>query len=297
MTRGEGLERIPEVMLGPKILVRSLSKPTLTDGVGNTWQYLSRSDRHSKVACWGILLDLMIESALLREHVEKGLVAFGVNHEMTNVALHRAKSLDFVVCSPLVGAEERGVNKNGFVELVDRYQIELTEAEAKTLRALPRIVQARGGDVRVALEAKACMTEHSKALPRLFAELTSSHRSVHGSNALAVVAGYVVVNHATTFASPDRNRRSVTSHELVVTKNTQPRAAEKVFAEISKVGRRTRVDEEGFDAFGFTSIDCKNDGSEVTLVKERPAVAEGDATHYGAMIRRLAEAYALRFSG
>jgi hypothetical protein len=46
-------------MFGPEILVRTLSKATRVDRSGNRWQYHSRSDHHSKVACWGIIFDLL----------------------------------------------------------------------------------------------------------------------------------------------------------------------------------------------------------------------------------------------
>ena len=59
-------------MYGPAILVRTLSKPGRRDRFGNDWQYHSRSDHHSKVACWGIVFDLLRTSPLLRRHVEAG---------------------------------------------------------------------------------------------------------------------------------------------------------------------------------------------------------------------------------
>lgn len=46
---------------------------------GELWQYHSRSDLHSKVACCGVFLDLMATSALLREHVKDGKVVVGVS--------------------------------------------------------------------------------------------------------------------------------------------------------------------------------------------------------------------------
>ena len=58
-------------MLGPRILARTMSVPTAGAGkpfrFGNLWQYHSRSDRHSKVACWGLVLDLLGDCPLLRD--------------------------------------------------------------------------------------------------------------------------------------------------------------------------------------------------------------------------------------
>ena len=71
-------------MDGPAILARTMSVPSVVDEHGNTWQYHSRSDRHSKVACWVTMFDLLQHCALLRRHVAEGTVAFGVNHEFSD---------------------------------------------------------------------------------------------------------------------------------------------------------------------------------------------------------------------
>src|SRR5689334_14531733 len=86
-------------MYGPGILVRTLSKLTRTDRYGNHWQYHSRSDHHSKVACWGIVFDLLKACPLLRRHVESGRVHFGINHEMRDFVNDRKKNLDLVLCT------------------------------------------------------------------------------------------------------------------------------------------------------------------------------------------------------
>jgi hypothetical protein len=87
-------------MYGPQILVRSLSHPTRTDRYGNRWQYHSRSDHHSKVACWGIVFDLLRICPLLRRHVAEGRVGFGINHEVRDFVHDRKKNLDVVLCTP-----------------------------------------------------------------------------------------------------------------------------------------------------------------------------------------------------
>ena len=67
---------------GPDIVFRTLSRPGMRDSFGNPWQYHSRSDRHSKLACWCMLFDLLLESPVLVGNVARGLVGFGLNHEM-----------------------------------------------------------------------------------------------------------------------------------------------------------------------------------------------------------------------
>ena len=61
-------------MHGPDILARFLQRPGPPDRHGNRWQYHSRSDRHSKVGSWGVALDLLATSSLLRRHAEAGKV-------------------------------------------------------------------------------------------------------------------------------------------------------------------------------------------------------------------------------
>ncbi len=58
-------------MIGPELLVANLYPGGTTDKFGNDWEYHSRSDRHSKVACWGVLVDLLNHSDLLRSHAER----------------------------------------------------------------------------------------------------------------------------------------------------------------------------------------------------------------------------------
>src|SRR5665213_3547329 len=98
-----------KLISGTEILVRSLSNPSVTDRHGNRWQYHSRSDHHSKVACWGIVFDLMLACPLLRRHIESGAVRFGINHEMRDFVHDRKKNLDLVLCTPSGGGEKASI--------------------------------------------------------------------------------------------------------------------------------------------------------------------------------------------
>src|SRR5664280_1882927 len=110
---------------GPDILVRTLSKPHVTDRHGNAWSYHSRSDHHSKVACWGIVFDLLRASALFRKHVTDSRVGFGINHEMADFQHDRKKDLDLVICLPSSG----GGSGRTLVDLAAHYDVDLTAAE------------------------------------------------------------------------------------------------------------------------------------------------------------------------
>jgi hypothetical protein len=94
-------------MNGPDLIARTMSVPSIQDEHGNLWQYHSRSDRHSKVACWATMFDLLQHSALLTRHVAEGKVAFGVNHEFADFRTRRKKKLDLVIHRPGSAADGR----------------------------------------------------------------------------------------------------------------------------------------------------------------------------------------------
>jgi hypothetical protein len=108
-------------MHGPEIVVRTLTATRIDDKFGNQWQYHSRSDRHSKAACWGILFDLMQTSKVLASHVRSGEVGFGINHEMADFKNSRKKNLDLVLCQPRA-AEPAGKDPRTFLSLAEDYR-------------------------------------------------------------------------------------------------------------------------------------------------------------------------------
>jgi hypothetical protein len=279
---------------GPDILIRSLSVAKITDEFGNIWQYHPQSDRHSKIGSWGIMFDLLNESPLLRRHVEEGKVIFGVNHQMSDFKTMRKKNLDLVIARP--GTTSGSRRRSDFASLAAQYGIILTSAQSSLLRQLPKLEGGPVGSVLLALEAKACMTEHTKARPRLYDELNSSHLTIHGASEQAIAAGLVMVNASKTFISPGRNKKKLPVSKREVTQHKQPDAALGVIAKIREMHRRTRPQDEGFDAIGIVVIDAKNDGTEIRLLSEPPALASGDDYHYDQMIRRIRQKYEVIFA-
>jgi hypothetical protein len=146
------------------------------------------------------------------------------------------------------------------------------------------------------LEAKACMTAHQRALPRLYDELNSSHLTVHGATDEAIAAGFVMVNIADRFVSPDRNRHSLATSAQNVSKHNQPRDASLVVSKVAQIPRRSGRGESGFDAISIMAVNCVNDGSSITEVKGPPAPEIGDIFHYESMIERVSHLYASRFT-
>jgi hypothetical protein len=276
----------------PDILVRTLSLPAPAGPAGWPWQYHSRSDRHSKVASWGILFDLMQQSALLRSHLTAGKVTFGVNHTMNDWVSYKKKNLDLVICRP---ADRVARQKyKSFREYGAQWRVQLTPSQQQVLAALPNPVEAPVSAVLTALEAKACMTAHSKALPRFFDELNSSHQIVHGASSQALSIGFAMINASTRFISSDRNK--VPGLPTVFTDHPQPRAATVAVETVKKLPRRSGASTVGYDGLGIVVVDMLNDGkSPVQLVTAPPAPPIGDSFHYDNMIGRMANEYDARF--
>lgn len=279
-------------MYCPEILVRTLSKTTRTDRFGNEWQYHSRSDHHSKVACWGIIFDFLRTCPLLRSHVAAGKVAFGINHEMRDFVHDRKKNLDLVLSTPAGGKQPTGAGN--LAAMAADYRIDLAPDEERELAALPPLSRAPVGGVLVALEAKACMTAHQRALPRLYDELNSSHLTVHGASDQAIAAGFVMVNAAEKYLSPDLNKKNRRT-DPEWSAHSQPRDAGLAVDKVKQLPRRARPDQTGYDALSIVVIECANDGSPVTLVDRPPAPPTGDIHSYASMIDRLGHIYATRF--
>ena len=279
-------------MEGPSILVEALRERTIADKYGNKWQYHSRSDRHSKVACWGIALDLLTTSALLRRHVQDSKVVLGVNHEMRDFATSRKKNLDLVLARPDGPVDDRLT----FADLVDRYDFRLTRSQSQTLASLPELRIAPVGAVLIALEAKATMTAHIRALPRLYDELNSSHLCVHGASRQALAIGFVMVNASGDFASSDMNKFDVSKAPLVITHEPQPRSLERTLKKVAEMPRRSNNRETGFDGIGVVVIDGVNDGSPYELVTAPPTPQPGEPFHYDGMISRMANEYDTTFA-
>lgn len=280
-------------MLGPELLARYLTTVGPPDKNGVKWQYHSRSDRHSKVGCWGIALDLLSTSALMRKHAQNGKIILGVNHEMRDFATGRKKDLDLVVARPDGAVPTKGPT---FRSLADRYGILLTAAEKATLYGLPDLPIAPVGAVLVALEAKATMTAHVKSLPRLYDELNSSHLCVHGASKQALAIAYVQVNCASEFVSPIINSKLIAhGMKVEVSKHSQPGDTIRVLEKMAEIPRRQNTASNGFDAIGVSVLDLRNDGTPVDLVSSHPAPQPGDSFHYGSMIARMANEYDTTF--
>lgn len=270
-------------MEGPAILAQTLTIPAMTRTASpESWQYHSRGGRHSLTACWGVLFDLLANSALLRQHVQDGKVVFGLDHKMHDYAANRAKNLDLVIARPHEGGWTSKRGPRRFSELPDAFDMELTAAQRTMLEQLPDPAEGAVGAVHLALEAKACMTAFSKSYPRLYDELNSSHAVIHGASNRALAVGLAIINVAEEFVSPVGKRN----------RHTQPRDALGAIAKVEQLPRRSGDEGSGYDGLAVVLLDVANDGSPVTLSNRPPVPVNYD---YERMIVRIANEYDVRF--
>ena len=122
-------------------------------------------------------------------------------------------------------------------DVCQKLEIAFSAEELSRIKALPVLKMAPVGNVLMALEAKACMTAHQKALPRLYDELNSSHQTVHGAAESAIAVGFVCINAATSYLSPDRNKRKLEG-EPTWSKHKQPQATDVTFQKVREIRRR-----------------------------------------------------------
>lgn len=274
-------------MHGPGILARTMSQATTRGASARAWQYHSRSDAHSKLACWSVLLDLLIECDVFRAAVREGHVGFGINHQLVGPI---NKTLDLVV------TRRQGQTRSGeepdLASLGRHLGVRLTAKEQRLLASLPSIAQDRQDDVNevaVALEAKACMTEHVKSLPRLHAEILATGYLAKRASPHCITVSYSLVNAAPFFVSPSGHGRR--------NEHVQPESARRVLEMLDRaIPTLTESRDYGYDVVGATVIDCRNDGSAVSIVDD---IAYGlgarHRLHYERMLVALCSQFRARF--
>ena len=243
----------------------------------------------------------MRRNSLIANHVTAGKVSFGINHKMVDFTHNRAKDLDLVICrrgDPRTYTTSRKHTISNFHDMVAAYGIDLAAADAKDLAAIPPIPLTGVASALVAMEAKAAFTEFGKARPRLYDELNSSHLTIHGDTDSAIAAAFVIINLSDSFISPLRAPWTLdATHPAPVNHHKQPKATIDVIAKVDQIPRRSAAGVPGYDAIGLAVIDCKNDGSPITLVTSPPAPRVGDAFYYDSFLDRLETIYATRFAG
>jgi hypothetical protein len=241
--------------------------------LGFVYRYHPRSDAHSKEVCRLIVEDLIAASPSLARRAQVGDIVYAINCPYTFPVSKKVKTLDFVIAegSPDTTREAIGTVLHPAA----------IAGEGKDLKARPTITR-----VLICCECKAAMTEHSKAQPRIYDELSSSHEIVHQGDPDAIAAGITVVNIAKTFVSPTRQKNK---KKLEVTHHKQPQAAERMIKHLRGLPIRGDRSKPGFDAYATIVVDCDNQ-KMASLWTDPPAPQPGDPDHYDIFLASLARA-------
>lgn len=235
----------PGVAEMPQLLVRSLNQ-TPTCG----WPYHPRSDRHSVIKCLGLLLDLLRLHPTLREALETGRWVWGINSKC------QGKALDLVIGYPGPQPAPRRTLR----EVAHQAGAVVPTAD---LQAFGDIREGLTGEPVLVVEAKAVMTDHLGALPRLTDELEHfRHRFPEGTQRVALV----LVNVADTFVSPGRNP-DAEADSLITNSHRMPEDADRVYGML-------RALRAGFDHVLTVSVRCPNDRTPI-----RPARTPDDLAY------------------
>jgi hypothetical protein len=199
------------------------------------------------------------------------------------------KTLDLVITRIQDDRPHR--RRTTLADLAATYQIVLDDIDRAELNALPSIEKDDKRDVAevaIALEAKACMTEHGKSLPRLHAEILATGYLAKQAQPRCITVSLSLVNVAESFVTP--------IGEGKVNVHTQPDDAAKV---VEMLGRAVPLARDpsaiGYDLVAATVVDCRNDGSEVKLITSPPAPDENSHINYERMVVGLCSEYRARF--
>jgi len=232
--------------------------------------YHPRSDEHSKIVCQYVLEDLIDACGVLRQQALRGEICYELNHVVYRLDGSQ-KVLDLVIGQPEQSLSGEGVRRGSVVT----------------------------PGIRIALEAKACMTKHTSAKPRLRDELTGSMRSAVEASPHAVVCGLVVVNTSETFLSPTDQPDPLPqdSRELRRRKHKQPKDAEGVIVMLERLPLRQDPPAVGFDSLGIVVVSHDNElpTPKVDLVTGVPCPPTASPRSYRSFIIDIANKYQRRF--
>lgn len=130
--------------------------------------YHPRSSRHGRALCDLVLRDLLASCRVLAEGAARGGLVYDIQQKI------------------IVGSSE--------------WNIDLVMGPPPSGLSAPipeaGIMQARPATIRIAIEAKAIMTEHGKARRNRQRDLDSFHQFVHRYDPTAIAAALTVVNLA-----------------------------------------------------------------------------------------------------
>jgi len=232
--------------------------------------YHPRSDEHSRQLCQFLLEDLLASSDLIRRHSKSGEICYDVNHVVYRLDGTK-KVLDLVVGQSVSRSPGPGIQQGTVVT----------------------------PGIRIAIEAKACMTKHTASKPRLRDELTGSMQSAVGASPHALIGGLIVVNAADSFLSPTDQPDPLPPSPAGLRRrlHNQPRDAAGVIEMLERLPLRKQPPELGFDSVGIIVVTHDNEipNPAVRLLEMPPSPPPASPRSYPSFIIDICNKYRHRF--
>jgi hypothetical protein len=207
-----------------------------------------------------IVNDLVTHCARIREAARQRELVYDLNFTLR--AGTADWNVDLVLGPPEFGADE-------------------TRDGSAILQRAPAVVQ-------IAIEIKAVMTEHRKAVKNRKRDLEAHHEHVHNYSGSAIAAGVLMINGARTFKSPLRQAETV---------HREPRAlVQHCLDELRAVASRGGPTGYGLEAKCAVVLEMDNeDLASTRYITGAPAPPVGDPLHYDGFIRTICDHYCRRF--
>ncbi len=238
-------------------------------------QYHPRSDAHSNALGEYILDDLVATCPGIKKHAAAGQLVYDLNFK-----IH-------------AGASEWNID------------LVLGAPPGRPRKPPPgqAIARASPSSIRVAVEAKAIMTEHGKAQRNRQRDLDAYHAHIHSYDNDAVAAAIALINIAPRFSSPLRNavtqcpkcRHMFTPRKITLHKN--PADLVEVGVSLFRaIPTRSTTSGPGAEAVCVIVLDYTNEpGSTAAVRTGRPAPQVGDPLHYDRFIQAICQRYTQRW--
>lgn len=224
--------------------------------------YHSRSDKHSKALAEAIVHDLMARCLQIREEALSRRLVFQHNHDLTFG--HATWNTDLAIGPPSPDDVPLGASE------------------------VSGMVRATPATVRIAVEAKAVMTEHRKAIKNRKRDLEAHHAHVHDYDPAAIAAGIIAINASPTFKSP--LRLGLTEHRNVMA------LVGHCIREVNSITMAGGNHPAGLDAKCALVLVMDNvDYPTTSFLETDPAPIPGSPIHWDAFIQRICDLYRARF--
>jgi len=144
--------------------------------------------------------------------------------------------------------------------------------------------------IQIAIEIKAVMTEHHKAIKNRKRDFEAHHQHAHQYNQNTIAGGVMILNASETFKSPLRP-------ELTLHKNPQQLIVHCMGEMKSITSTGGSIGISGLDAMGVVVVSHDNIHLPNShYITARPAPTMGDPLNYDAFIQKICDLYTARFS-